>query len=74
MKMFLRLIIRCYQLLVAPFLGTQCRFEPSCSRYADEAVRTHGAIKGSWLTLRRLLRCHPLAKAGYDPVPHSKSL
>jgi hypothetical protein len=62
-------LVRAYQLTLSPLLGRQCRFLPTCSRYAMEAVETHGALKGSWLALRRLLRCHPFAASGYDPVP-----
>lgn len=68
---FLRVLVRGYQLLVAPILPPACRFEPSCSRYAMEALAAHGALKGGWLTLRRLGRCHPWGGSGYDPVPRS---
>lgn len=61
--------IRLYQGLVAPFLPPACRFEPSCSRYAEQAIRRHGAVRGSWLALRRLGRCHPFGGCGLDPVP-----
>jgi putative membrane protein insertion efficiency factor len=61
--------IRGYQLLLAPFSGGACRFEPSCSSYALEAVQLHGALYGSWLAIRRLTRCHPLSRPGIDPVP-----
>lgn len=61
--------IRAYQMLLAPLLGPACRFEPSCSRFAAEAVERHGAMRGSWLALRRLARCHPLGGCGIDPVP-----
>jgi len=61
--------IRLYQRLVSPLLAPRCRFAPSCSAYAVEALERHGAAKGAWLALRRLLRCHPLGGAGYDPVP-----
>lgn len=61
--------IRAYQLLLAPLLGPACRYEPSCSRYAIEAVETHGVLRGAWLAVRRLGRCHPLGGHGYDPVP-----
>ena len=61
--------IRGYQLGIAPVLGPACRYEPSCSHYASEAVVRHGALRGSWLALRRVLRCHPWAGSGYDPVP-----
>ena len=63
------LIVRGYQLLISPMLGPRCRFHPTCSHYAIEALRTHGPLKGSWLTLLRIGRCHPLHPGGYDPVP-----
>ena len=66
-----RALIRAYQLTLSPFIGNQCRFHPSCSNYALEAVAAHGALKGSWLTLRRLGRCHPFNPGGFDPVPGS---
>lgn len=62
-------LLRAYRLLISPLYGQVCRFHPSCSAYALEAVREHGSIKGSWLACRRLLRCHPWAAGGYDPVP-----
>jgi len=65
----LSVTIRSYQVAVAPWLGPRCRFHPSCSRYALEALHTHGAARGSWLAARRLLRCQPLCKGGIDPVP-----
>lgn len=58
-----------YQAALSPFLGGQCRFVPSCSQYAREAVGEHGAAHGLWLAVRRLSRCHPLGAAGFDPVP-----
>jgi hypothetical protein len=73
MRALLRLLIRGYQLLVSPLLGARCRFHPSCSHYALEAIDTHGAARGTWLALRRLLRCHPLHPGGYDPVPPVRS-
>ena len=63
------LLVRAYQLFISPLLGPRCRFHPTCSHYTIEAVQTHGAIKGSWLALRRIVRCHPLHPGGYDPVP-----
>jgi len=64
-------LIRLYQILLSPYLGGNCRFEPSCSTYCIEAVRRHGVWTGSGLGLRRLLRCHPFRAGGYDPVPGS---
>ncbi len=61
--------VKLYQVTLRPWLGAQCRFHPTCSAYAVEALRVHGALRGSWLSLRRLLRCHPLGGAGFDPVP-----
>ena len=61
--------IRAYRLTLSPFLGGQCRFEPTCSHYALDAYHTHGPLKGTRLTLWRLLRCQPFGKGGYDPVP-----
>ncbi|NBR29454.1 MAG: membrane protein insertion efficiency factor YidD [Betaproteobacteria bacterium] len=69
MKRLLLIAIRLYQLCLSPFVGGQCRFYPSCSAYASEAIDTHGALRGSWLALRRLLRCHPWHPGGVDPVP-----
>jgi len=61
--------IRVYQFTLSPFLGGSCRFLPTCSAYAVEAINTHGAWRGSRLALRRLARCHPLGTSGFDPVP-----
>ncbi len=63
------MLIRAYQVVLSPFVGGSCRFLPSCSVYAIEAVGTHGAMRGIVLTVRRLSRCHPLGRAGFDPVP-----
>ena len=65
----LLLLLTFYRRLISPLLGPRCRFVPTCSTYAVEAVQRHGALRGSWLTLKRLLRCHPFAEGGYDPVP-----
>lgn len=62
-------ILRAYRSLLSPFLPPACRFYPSCSSYAIQAVEKYGAVKGAWLAARRLLRCHPYNPGGYDPVP-----
>jgi len=68
--------IRAYRLLVSPLMPASCRFAPSCSAYALEALDQHGPVKGLWLAARRLARCHPISwlggSSGFDPVPHSK--
>ncbi len=61
--------VRLYQVTLSPLMGGHCRFHPTCSRYAAEAIQTHGGLKGGWLALRRILRCHPFGGSGYDPVP-----
>ena len=61
--------IRAYQLTLSPFLGGSCRFMPTCSAYAIEALRTHGPARGLTLAIRRLSACHPLGRSGFDPVP-----
>jgi putative membrane protein insertion efficiency factor len=63
--------VRVYQLTLSQLLGRQCRFLPTCSHYAMEAIEHHGALRGGWLAVRRVLRCHPFAAAGYDPVPRT---
>lgn len=62
-------LIRFYRAFISPLLGPRCRFEPSCSAYGLEAITVHGALKGLWLTVRRIGRCHPFHPGGYDPVP-----
>jgi len=69
MKRLLVGLIRVYQYAISPFLGRSCRYFPSCSAYAVEAVEKHGAIKGGWLSVKRVSRCHPWHPGGYDPVP-----
>lgn len=66
--------IKGYRLLVSPFLGQSCRFQPSCSRYTEEAIQIHGALKGSALGVKRICRCHPWNEGGYDPVPSAHPL
>ena len=61
--------VRAYRLLFSPWVGFNCRYQPTCSAYALEALQRHGALKGSWLAARRILRCHPCGSSGYDPVP-----
>jgi len=63
-------LIRVYQVLLSPFLGGQCRYEPSCSRYGIDAIERYGGWRGGWMTVKRIGRCHPFAKGGYDPVPY----
>jgi putative membrane protein insertion efficiency factor len=65
----LRAVIRGYQIMVSPLLPPSCRFMPSCSQYALEAIDRYGAVRGSWLAARRLARCHPFHPGGFDPVP-----
>ena len=62
-------LVRCYQVGLSPVLGGQCRYFPSCSAYAIEALQRHGAWRGAWLAARRIGRCHPFRPGGYDPVP-----
>ena len=69
MARLLQLAVHFYQWWVRPLLPPACRFHPSCSHYADEALERHGALRGSWLTLRRVCRCGPWHPGGYDPVP-----
>lgn len=65
----LRAAIRLYQLIIAPWLGERCRFYPSCSAYAYDALARHGLVRGLWLAIRRLSKCHPWHAGGFDPVP-----
>ena len=72
MKKLAQLPIHLYRWFLSPFLGRQCRYQPSCSAYALEAIETHGAARGSWLAARRICRCHPWGGMGYDPVPEAR--
>jgi putative membrane protein insertion efficiency factor len=69
MKQLLLGVLRAYQYTLRPLLGANCRFYPSCSDYAREAIDRHGAARGSWLAARRIARCHPYHAGGFDPVP-----
>jgi len=69
MRFVLVYLIRGYQLAISPLLGPRCRFYPSCSHYAREAIEAHGALRGTWLSVKRISRCHPLNDGGFDPVP-----
>lgn len=74
MRSFLKLIIRGYRYVISPLLGPNCRFYPSCSCYAEQAIEVHGPMRGSYLAMRRILRCHPWNPGGYDPVPSHSDL
>ena len=69
MKTILLSLIRGYRRFISPLFPPSCRFQPTCSQYTFEAIATYGSIKGSWLGIKRILRCHPLHPGGYDPVP-----
>lgn len=69
MKTLLLALLRIYQYLLSPWVGQHCRFHPTCSEYAREAIETHGTLRGAWLAARRLSRCHPWHAGGLDPVP-----
>ena len=71
MKRLLIGAIRLYRKILSPFIGQQCRFEPTCSHYGEEAIAKHGALRGTILTVWRILRCGPWSKGGYDPVPET---
>jgi putative membrane protein insertion efficiency factor len=67
------LLVRAYRRFLSPLLGQQCRFQPTCSTYGLKALQVHGALRGTWLTARRIARCHPFHPGGYDPVPPKKT-
>lgn len=69
MQKLLILLIGAYRYGISPFLGSNCRYHPTCSCYAQEAIASHGALRGMWLTIRRVSRCHPWHEGGWDPVP-----
>ena len=73
MKKILKGIIKLYQKVISPLMPPSCRFHPTCSNYGLEAIETHGALKGSWLAIRRISKCHPFHEGGYDPVPDKKT-
>ncbi|HMU44903.1 MAG TPA: membrane protein insertion efficiency factor YidD [Chitinophagaceae bacterium] len=63
------LLIKIYQLVISPWIGPKCRYTPTCSHYASEALKKHGVFRGLWLAIKRISRCHPWGGSGYDPVP-----
>ena len=69
MRFILKNLIRAYQLVLSPLLGPSCRYYPSCSQYGLEAIEQHGSLRGTWLTVKRISRCHPWHEGGFDPVP-----
>ena len=69
MRAALIALVRAYQMVLSPVFGDCCRFTPSCSEYMIEAIEVHGALKGTWLGVKRILRCHPWGRKGFDPVP-----
>lgn len=69
MKLLLLAAIRAYRLLLSPWWGSHCRFSPTCSLFAQEAIERHGAARGGWMAARRICRCHPWHEGGFDPVP-----
>jgi len=74
--MFIKIIslfIRAYQICISPILPPCCRYTPTCSEYSIEALKSHGIIKGSYISIKRILRCNPLGKSGFDPVPNTNS-
>ncbi|WP_223669795.1 membrane protein insertion efficiency factor YidD [Kangiella shandongensis] len=74
MQWLLIKLVRLYQIVLSPVMGNQCRFAPTCSQYSIEALQQHGAIRGSWLTVKRIARCHPGCEGGHDPVPPKNTI
>ncbi|TGD72796.1 membrane protein insertion efficiency factor YidD [Mangrovimicrobium sediminis] len=74
MRSFFIYMISCYKALLSPFLGHNCRFYPTCSSYAQEAIAEHGILRGGWLSLRRIGKCHPWHEGGADPVPPGRHI
>ncbi len=72
MKQAVQFVLRCYQRVISPLLPHACRFVPTCSQYAIDAIECHGVVRGGLLAAARLLRCHPFGRAGFDPVPSAK--
>ena len=72
MSVLLLSFIRVYKMMISPYMPGQCRFDPTCSTFAFEAVKTRGALRGSWLAVKRVIRCYPGGSRGYDPVPEKK--
>lgn len=73
MKLLLILFVRAYQVAISPLLPASCRYHPTCSHYAIEALEKHGALRGGWLAVKRIARCHPFRAGGFDPVPDPPS-
>ena len=69
MRLVLKFFIRAYQVVLSPLLGPNCRYYPTCSQYAIDAIETHGSLRGTWLAIKRISRCHPWHEGGFDPVP-----
>lgn len=74
MRQILIVLIKLYRYAISPYLAPSCRYTPTCSSYAIEAIERHGLFRGSWLAVRRISRCHPWHEAGYDPVPENNDL